>query len=243
MHRLSFLIVLLLISVTLAGQARADEQADERPKVLVYELRNDGADASVARIVGDSLTSELSSDRRLHVVSVDDVRDFIELQGTKEEAGCDVDSSACQAEIAQAMGARYVVFGTVGKLGELSVVNLSLTDTANSEVLAREKLEVRRVEDIAPALKRVAARMAAVLVGPAQDNGYVVPTIVLSSGAVLGVASFIYGFVENGNVNGDGEPRERRDAETRRNIAYGVATAGAVVGIIGAAWTGFEVIE
>lgn len=36
--------------------------------------------------------------------------------------------SSCLAEIAGAMGAEFVVFGDVGKLGETFVINLNLFD-------------------------------------------------------------------------------------------------------------------
>ena len=63
------------------------------------------------------------------------------------------------AEIAGALGAEFVVYGQVGSLGELLVVQLNLVDTGRAEVLARESFQVSSLTEVPPALDAAVARL------------------------------------------------------------------------------------
>src|SRR5688572_14276841 len=113
-----------IVVVALAGPARADEPA----RVLVLEPTGDEVEASVRAAVASLVSIELAKNQGLEVVASTDVKKMAALEAEKQTLGCD-DAGSCLAELAGAMGARYVVFGDAAKLGSLTVINLSLFDS------------------------------------------------------------------------------------------------------------------
>src|SRR5688572_9688705 len=94
-------------------------------KVLVLDLRADGAPDAVARLVRDEVTVSLGRDKRLDVLSSEDLRRAVAVQGEQAALGCDTaKADSCLAEIGQALGARYIVHGSIGVLGGNTIVHL-----------------------------------------------------------------------------------------------------------------------
>jgi hypothetical protein len=107
------------------GAPSAERSTDERVKTLVMDLAVEGgADPSVVPTLSGILSAELAAYSALDVMSNADVKRLLELEGQKESVGCG--DASCLAEIAGAMGARLVVFGSLGKLGDKLIVHLNL---------------------------------------------------------------------------------------------------------------------
>lgn len=139
---LGLLSRLSLLSLLSVATGAATARADLSPRtVLVMDLRASGVDAGVARTIQSTLITELSRVPGLDILSGDDVKELVKLEASRQTAGCDVDGS-CLAEIADALGAQLAIFGDVGQLGSLVVVNLSLFDTKAAMSTARAKAEV-----------------------------------------------------------------------------------------------------
>jgi TolB-like protein len=222
----------------LAVAAAPSTSTPTRPKVLVHDLRNDGVDPKSVSLIRDSIATELSGDNRIEVVSVEEVRRVLRVEGEKTEAGCDVDSAACQAEIAQALGARYLVTGNVGVLGDLTIINLTLADMTSAATLVRKQVEVRAAADIPHAIRSIAPQLLEPIVGASTPE---LPPLVwiggagAALGAVTGVVGLGYGMIENGSVPASSglAAKKRADAESTRNVSYVVAAVGAVVAAVG----------
>ncbi len=116
---------LLLLSL-LAAQAEASEPPP-KARVLLMDLASTTVQPSFARSMSGVLASTLSRYERLDVLSNEDVRRAIALEGEKQAVGCQADAS-CLAEIAQAMGAELALFGDVEKIEGRYVLNLNLLD-------------------------------------------------------------------------------------------------------------------
>ena len=145
-----------------AAQAAPAEQAapPERPRVLVLEPTGDVVDASTREAVASLVSIELAKYRGVDVVASSDVKKMAALEAEKQTMGCD-DAGACLAELAGAMGARFVVFGDTAKLGTLTVVNLSLFDSQQARAVGRVSIQVKGLEElpdrIGPAVRELAA--------------------------------------------------------------------------------------
>ena len=61
-------------------------------------------------------------------------------------AGCDEGSTSCLAELAGAMGARLVLFGDLGKLGDTTVVSLNLFLSDQAQSAGRETVRVKSLD-------------------------------------------------------------------------------------------------
>jgi hypothetical protein len=135
--------------------------ADARTRVLVLDVQSDGGvPPEVARTVGRLIAARLEKRPRLDVTAAGELRALVDFEAQRIDLGCEQES--CLAEIAGALGADVVFFGNIGALGGLVVLSLGSFDTRRGAALARETVEVERLEDlprrVAPAVDRLAAR-------------------------------------------------------------------------------------
>jgi TolB-like protein len=93
-----------------------------------------------AKNAGQNLTSvlaqELTQMEDAKVIGRDDIVAMLSLESEKQLVGCG-DNTACLAEIGGALGASYLVTGSIGDLGESFLVTLRLLDPKHAEVLHR----------------------------------------------------------------------------------------------------------
>lgn len=133
---------------------------------LVTLLACGAPDAATATLLTDVVSTSLSRDARLEVITTDDLQRMVELEAQREMAGC-VDGG-CMAEIAGATGARFVVFGNVGALGNELVLTLQLFDSANAVTSGREVVRGTNATSLADAAPAAVTSLLARL--PATDG-------------------------------------------------------------------------
>ncbi|MDP2342256.1 MAG: hypothetical protein Q8O67_14965 [Deltaproteobacteria bacterium] len=119
---------------------------DARPRLLVLEPSSEVVNKPTLNTIASLMLVELSKQHGLDVISASDVKRLAELEGEKQSMGC-ADTS-CLAELAGAMGARYVVFGDVGQLGSLIILNLNLFDSSKATAVNRTTVQANGVEDL-----------------------------------------------------------------------------------------------
>lgn len=135
------MLVAAALLVSLTAAPRLARAAPPRPiAVAVMDLKAEGVPPSVANTIAGLVVSELRRLGLFQVTSMADVRSLIQFQTDRRMAGCAADV-ACVAEIGGALGVAYTVAGTVGKLGELHVVDLTLTDIRRAKVVASARAE------------------------------------------------------------------------------------------------------
>lgn len=141
--------VLCLVSVVpFASPAESATTAVPPPQILVMGLEHSAdVQADVARTLTDLITLEVAKSGAFKTLSSGDLQNLLALEGEKQAAGCD-DDVGCIAEIASAMGARFVIFGRVSKLGDIHVVNLNLLDALNAAPISRSSLQTRDLEEV-----------------------------------------------------------------------------------------------
>lgn len=110
--------------------------APARVRLLVLELKGNDVDSATVKTLEGIVTAGLSDYRELDVVSGDDLKNLLRLEAERTTVGCSEDAS-CMAEIADALGAQLVVFGTAGRLGGDLVLNLNLFDSVKATGLGR----------------------------------------------------------------------------------------------------------
>ena len=162
----------------------------------MLEVRGDALDAATKRAIASTITQELDALERYTVLSQADVNQLAALEGDKQEAGCD--TSTCLAEIAGALGARYVVFGEVARLGSLTVVNLNLFDVDTATAIERASFEANDPAQI-PALARRAARSLTEDGGTVQSS--VVPFVLGGAGALVAVGGLAFDAISSSSNN------------------------------------------
>lgn len=227
--------------------------------LLVFGLAHEDEIASgdVATLV-DLIGAEVARDPRFAVVTANEIKRAADAAATREAAGCDADQQ-CVAELADAMGARYVVGGRIARLGDSWVLSLQLVDTRTVKVLSRASVE-------APARARLVAAtpLLARRVLDFHDEELGGPPLPLAAWglaggcalvAALGVGATVLGLgrlddaralaFDLGSIDDPDEAREKRAAFDEATLAgnalaFGGAAAAALAVAGGA--TGFVLL-
>jgi hypothetical protein len=139
MRHLLALHIVVGIGLSAALPARA-QNADERLTLIILDLQARNTDKDTAALVSEVLGTSFEKTGIFQVRTEADVQRALNLEANKEAFGCDTDS--CLAEIAGAMGAQFVAHGTVGALGNTTLVTVSLYEHAKAKSLGRERIQV-----------------------------------------------------------------------------------------------------
>ncbi|MDP2345658.1 MAG: hypothetical protein Q8O67_32240 [Deltaproteobacteria bacterium] len=212
-------------------------------KVLVLDLSAEGVPTSTASLVRDEITVSLGHDLRLEVLSTEDLRRAVSVEAEKMSLGCN--EASCLAEIGQAMGARYIVHGSIGALGSTTVVHLSLFDGEQSRAIARETVEAKNADDLLPnvrtALDKIRTRMLGTAGGDV-DAGLSLGTLVGGGATAVGAAGLVIGSVMMGlawptfdnRAPPPSGPSPEQRASAQRGGQAGTILAAAGVVVVGA---------
>lgn len=180
---------------------------------LVALLLTAAVDAD-ARAVGELLAAATSEVTGIEVSTMADLRDVVALQGEKQAAGCDSETTnACMAEVAHALGARYALVSELGSLGGERILSLNLLDVEAAKTAARQVLRGadvnelgRQIDDAVPRLFRgidgarvviLDTRNAATVVAEAQSGP---PWLAIGGGTVAALGAVGVGVAIAGEV-------------------------------------------
>ena len=99
--------------------------------IAVFDFENNGLDNSEVRILTDRLQSELVKIGGYTVVERSKIDEILKEQEL-QISGC---VEECLIEVGQMLGAKQVVLGTIGRLGEYYTVSARLVDAETSEII------------------------------------------------------------------------------------------------------------
>jgi hypothetical protein len=145
----------LLLFVAATGVTEVDDAQGK--SVLVLELSHKEEDAEAATLLNRVIADELEDLGRFSVMTTADLKRQVRLESEREILGCNTEESSCLSELADALGADFVVGGDIGKLGTQYVVTVSAFDSVRARSFGREVIQASNLEEI-PALLRGAIR-------------------------------------------------------------------------------------
>lgn len=119
--------------VDVTNEPAAEPATRDDNTVLVLNLRHTGTAADEAQAMTAHIAEQLSQRAELRVMTVSEIDDLVELQLNLGAMGCT--DEACIAELSKAANARFVVSGSMGRVGKEIVLNLlllSMTDLDSS---------------------------------------------------------------------------------------------------------------
>jgi TolB-like protein len=144
--------LLLFSLVSLAAAPLAAE--DEKPRLLVMNLEAAGGISEEdALTLTQLVTVEASDIGVFRTVSYKDLQTMVALEGDRQALGC-ADTS-CLADLAGAIGARFVIYGRVSKLGSRTILQLNLIDSEAAKPLAREAAKASDLGQLADQLPTI----------------------------------------------------------------------------------------
>ncbi len=136
--------------------------------VLVLDFESVDVEPATTQDIQHFLVEALRS-REIDAATTDEVARFGLDEKDAELASCEQDSS-CISEVAQAGKVRYVISGSVGKVGAQLILGISLIDTQTSEAIGRGGTT-------APDQAGIVAQLDAVIRQLLEGDEYVRPTI------------------------------------------------------------------
>jgi hypothetical protein len=100
-----------------AGSASATAEHSQLAfRVAVYDFKLQGVSEEIGSVVTMSMLSEIRKLRRLSVIGMQEIRDMLSHEASKQMLGCENES--CLAEIAGALGVDILVSGALSKLDD-----------------------------------------------------------------------------------------------------------------------------
>lgn len=167
----------------------------QAPLVLVLDLESVNTDLDTTRAISRLVVASLGEIPGLQVTSQEDLRTLANLDAAKQALDCA--AASCLADMAGALGARAVLFGSVTGLGGTTSIALSLYDSQSGR-MQRRTVDARDLGAV-PAALRPALRELLVdagLLTVAQQPPGISPVVVGGVGAAgLGAALLVGGAV------------------------------------------------
>jgi TolB-like protein len=184
--------------------AAAPSKPGAKPRLVVLGLNAaGGVEPEVAASLTEAITREISGRGFFEVMSMAEIQTILGSERRRQVTGCKDTATDCLAELADASGARFVVSGSVAKLGTAYQLSLQTLDTTRAQVIGRA---TRIASDLATLLSLVPWTAAEATATPLPPP----PSRVLPVGMMVGGGLV---FLGGGLVAADSVTREARVAQ------------------------------
>ena len=239
---------LVLISTLAAAPAGDAATATGRPRLVVLDLTAGGVDPAIAQSLSETVAAEASRSGLFDVTTQKDISTLLGLERQKQLLGCGEESSSCLSELAGAIGARFVVSGSVTRLGDTYQLNLQTLDTVRAQTIGRTTRIGRGLDELRGTIPFAFAEASATPPPPKPNNlrsyimGGVAAAAIITS-AVLFIQAFSR---EQASANELALASEQRQLQLKtvdyyRGEAAGVMQMRIIAGCLAALGVGFGV--
>jgi hypothetical protein len=234
------LLILLALAPADPGAAVAALPAR---RVLVLDVEAVGVPADDAAAVTRLVASAASEVRGVEVVSAADLRQLAALEADKMAAGCE--ESSCLAEIAGALGAESVLFGSLSRLGTTTTASLSLY-TARDGRTERRSVDVNDLSELTSLLRlRVTELLSSSSSSSTSPAGAAEPSmwpaaLVIGGGSIALLGAIGLSVSELLVQQPERPGAEKATVQTIGRVAVGASVVGAIVGVVGLVMWGAE---
>jgi TolB-like protein len=164
----------------------------DKPKLAVLELNaGTGVEASLTGPFTDAITGEVQARAYFDVISSRDIQALLGLERQKQLLGCADDAQSCMAELSGALGARFVLTGSLARLGDAWQLTLSTLDTKKAQPIGRATRIAGDLETLRRGLPSTVAEATATPL-PAPPSR-VLPITLIATGAAAGLFGVVWG--------------------------------------------------
>lgn len=240
-----------------AAPAGATAAPAARPQLLVLNLDAIDVPPDKVQILNGRMASLLSSRSDVETITSADMQAMAQIDATKATMGCD--EASCLAEMASALGARYVIYGRVGRLDDLILLQISLFDASVGKPISRQEAQGMQLRELSEKLPRTLNDLLAPLGGTAITEAAIVetpppseplPMLALVGGGVAAVGAVTAGALGAWALGLDGDLASSGSSLEQKQFAfdYGwMIATGAITGVVlaagGAAVTAIGLME
>lgn len=224
----------------------------QRPRLVVLDLDAAGGfDPSLARSLSEALATNAAESGYFEVTSSLDVQRLLGVERQRQLLGCSDEGASCMTEVAGALGARFLLSGSVARLAEKTLqLNLQTLDTVTAKTIARSTRIAADVTELRRLLR--AAFAEATATPPPPEPSRAGPIALIASGGALVLGAGLLALqtvvreqtvltelrVAQGQPNAQLQPlafyaAEARDVSTLRLVSALAAGVGLTLGVVG----------
>ncbi|MBM4781811.1 MAG: hypothetical protein GQE15_29385 [Archangiaceae bacterium] len=217
-----------------------------KTRIAVTGLASAGeVDPKVAEAIGESVTAEVAARGYFEPISAGEIATLLGVERQKQLLGCGDDATSCMTEVASALGAPYVMSGSLTKLEGIFQLNLQVIDSAKARTLGRSTKIARDFEGLRSLIPYAVAEACGTPLPPPPSRA--LPITLISVGGLSFVGGGVLGLIalntesattgaltaddKNPSVLSPAETYRARFAETalQRTLALSALIAGATL--------------
>ena len=153
------LCLALLLNAT-AYAATTVTTTTGKTSVAVMTLKSaSGVTPDDAELLTDRLRIELFNTAQFSVMERSQMQEILKEQGFQQSGACS--DEGCMVEMGQILGVNLLVGGSIGRLGNMYLLNIRGIDIKTAKIIAVVSEDIPgSIENVVAALKRVAAKLA-----------------------------------------------------------------------------------
>lgn len=186
-----FTTVLMLLGA--AAQAQTPDEKD-KPKLLVNDLAAHGVPPAQAVAMTEAIVATLTGRGLFKVVSSQDVRELLGVERQRQILGaCGDDGEQCGVDLGSAAAARFVLSGSLSRLGATFQLSLQMLDTQKSKAVARATRLAADLETLRALLPYAVAEATGSPLPPPASR--VVQSSMVATGSALLLGGGVYGML------------------------------------------------
>ncbi len=231
-----------------AGFSRAAPSPDAQPRLLVSDLAAQGVSTEQAAALTDAVVQTLGARGLFQVLSSRDVQALLSTERQRQLLGtCDQDPSACAADLGATLDTRYVMTGSLSRLGSTYELSLQVLDTVRGRTVGRSTRLARDVDTLRLLVPYAAAEASGAPLPPPASR--VLPYSLIAGGGATLLGGGVYGLLAltrqkvlndelcpggTGSCGGQGlerladYERQNRKLGTDKTVALGLMALGAL---------------
>jgi len=172
----------------------APTRPEDKPKLLVTDLRAQGALPEQAAALTAALVQTLSERGLFQVLSADDAQTMLTAERRRQLLGiCNEDPSRCAVDVGAQLQTRYVLTGTLSRLGNTYELALQMLDSLKGQPVGRSTRLARDVETLRELMPWAAAEVSGAPLPPPASR--VVPYSLISGGGAALVSGGVFGLI------------------------------------------------
>lgn len=132
---------------------------NEKVTCALSEIKaKSGLVESDVSLLADRLRLEMYNTGRVTMVEREQMKNILKEQGFQASGVCDDDG--CLVEMGQLLGVKYIVAGSMGKLGTLMMINLRVIDVETGTIVKVVNRDIKGgIEDVVSELPNIAANL------------------------------------------------------------------------------------
>lgn len=165
-----------------------------KARIAVLSLSSAGElDAKVGDVIGELVTAEIAARGYFEPISSAEIATLLGVERQRQLLGCGEDASSCTTEIAAALGAPYLMSGSLTKLEGIFQLNLQVVDTQKSRTIGRSTKIARDFEGLRSLIPYAVAEACGTPLPPAPSR--VLPISLIAVGGLSFVGGGVLGLI------------------------------------------------